>query len=284
MSSHVNNAHRIERRNFLFAGTAAALSAGELLAAAEEQRSAPAQAPRATRETTAKRPHMIRHYVLATANLESVSARLQSFLSMPQGIRHDMSEALGFRNEMMKIGATMLELVQPVKPDHRLHRWLAQRGGDAGYMIVVQTFDAEALRARAAAEKLRLTRDMQFRGQQMVQFDPRQFGTHFEAYEYSLPDGWWGDPNGRNYGKSDHASEIIAAEVAIEDPERIAAQIGRLYESPVDGSTVSFVDKRVRFVPARAPWRGLVGLDLAATNPTHAGRAERIGGVDWRLI
>jgi hypothetical protein len=284
MSCPVNKAHRVDRRAFLFAGTAVVLSSGAVLAAADATRSATAEPSHPTSAATGKRPHVIRHFVLATANLEKVSARLQSFLAIPQGVRHDMSEALGFRNEMMKIGNTMLELVQPIKPDHRLHRWLAERGGDGGYMIVLQTFDANALRSRAAAEKLRLTRDMQFRGQQMVQFDPRHFGAHFEAYEYSLPDGWWGDPNGRNYGKSEHASEIVAAEVAVEEPERIAAQIGRLYESPVASNTVTFVDKRVRFVAARPPWRGLVGLDLIATNRTHAGRAELIGGVNCRLI
>jgi len=117
---------------------------------------------------------VIRNFVLATSNIEAVSEALQARLEIPQGIRHDMAEILGFRNEMMKIGQTLFEMVQPVKPDHRLHRWLAERGGDAGYMIVLQTFDAEAFRARAAAEKLRLTRDMQFRGQQMIQFDPKR--------------------------------------------------------------------------------------------------------------
>lgn len=120
------------------------------------------------------RPHVIRNFVLATSNIEAVSEALQARLEIPQGIRHDMAEILGFRNEMMKIGQTLFEMVQPVKPDHRLHRWLAERGGDAGYMIVLQTFDAEAFRARVAAEKLRLTRDMQFRGQQMIQFDPKR--------------------------------------------------------------------------------------------------------------
>lgn len=227
-----------------------------------------------------QKPHVIRHYVMATSNLETVSAELQDFLQVPQGFRHDMSEALGFRNEMMKIGDTMLELVQPVKPDHRLHRWLKERGGDGGYMIVLQTFDAEAFRERCAAEKLRLTRDMQFRGQDMIQLDPKRFGTHFETYKYTLPNGWWGDPNGRDYGKSRRAAEIVAAEVAVEEPAGIAAQIGRIFLSPVSGQSVEFVDKTVRFVPPDPPWRGLVGLDFQAIDRADVGQKQVICGVE----
>ncbi|MCR6644411.1 MAG: hypothetical protein NVV62_07795 [Terricaulis sp.] len=263
---------QVDRRVFM-AGAAAAT-----LAACANADGAVALAQRA------ERPHVIRHYVLATSSIEGVSEQLQDFLQIPQGIRHDMSEHLGFRNEMMKIGETMFELVQPVAPDHRLHRWLRERGGDGGYMIVLQTFDAERFRERAYGEHLRLTRDMQFRRQDMIQFDPVRFGTHFETYQYSLPNGWWGDPNGRDYQPSRVAAEITGADVAVENKLEIAAQIGRLFESPVEGDTVRFVDKRVRFVDAAPPWRGLVALDLAAINRADAGRYAEIGGVRFRLV
>ena len=230
------------------------------------------------------KPHVIRHYVMATSGIERVSAQLQEFLQIPEGIRHDMSAALGFRNEMMKVGKTMLELVQPVKPDHRLHRWLGERGGDGGYMIVLQTFDAEAFRARCAAEKVRLTRDMQFRGQDMIQLDPKRFGTHFETYQYSLPNGWWGDPDGRPYGQSKTATEIVAATVAVEEHPSIAAQIGRIFQSPATADTVQLVDKTVHFVAARAPWRGLVGLDFSAARRADAGSSRSICGVECKLV
>lgn len=271
---------KLDRRSFIFGAAAIALSrANETEAALGGTTLTDTTPARAT-----SKPHVIRHYVLATSHIETVSAELQEFLVIPPGERHDMAEILGFRNEMMKIGNTLLEMVQPVKPDHRLHRWLAERGGDGGYMIVLQTFDAEALRARAAAEKLRLTRDMQFRGQQMIQFDPRRFGTHFETYQYSLPNGWWGDPDGRNYGKSQVAEEIVGAEVAVENPTEIAAQIGRLFESPVSGDSVSFVDKKVRFVAPQAQLRGLIALDLKGFDRTRIGDHKLIGGVTWRLV
>ncbi len=230
------------------------------------------------------KPHVIRHYVLASPDIDAVSAKLQAFLQIPQGDRHDMGTILGFKNEMMMVGQTMLEMVQPTKPDHRLHKWFKERGGEGGYMIVFQTFDADAFRERAAAEKLRLTRDMLFRGQDMIQFDPKRFGTHLETYKYTLPNGWWGDPVGRKYGKSKVASEIVAAEVAVGDPPaEIAAQVGRLFQSQVKDTSVTLVDKTIRFVPAKDT-KGLIGLDLKAIDKASAGKSEKICGVDFRLV
>lgn len=261
----------VDRRAFLIG---AAVFAGAAASSAHAK-----EKPAASQD----KPHVIRHYVLASPDIDSVSEQLQSFLGMPAGHRHDMGEILGFRNEMMMIGETMFELVQPVKPDHRLHRWFAENGGEGGYMIVFQTFDAEAFRARAEAEKLRLTRDMQFRGQDMIQFDPKRFGTHLETYRYSLPNGWWGDPVGRKYEKSSVAREIVAAEVAVEAPGEIAAQVGRLFESRVDANTVVFVDKRVRFVEPAAR-RGLVALDFEAIDRGRAGETRRICNMDMNLV
>jgi hypothetical protein len=230
------------------------------------------------------RPHLIRHFVLASPDIDRVSQEVQQFLGVPQGFRHDMTAVLGFRNEMMMIGSTMFELVQPVAPDHRLNRWFAEHGGEGGYMIVLQTFDADAFRARAAAEQLRLTRDMLFRGQDLIQFDPRRFGTHLETYRYSLPNGWWGDPVGRNYARSEVADEIVAADVAVEaPPAEIAAQVGRLFQSQVEGTEVSFPGKKVRFVTP-AGRTGLVGLDFSARDRAVAGRTARICNMDFRLV
>lgn len=235
-------------------------------------------------EQPAAKPHLMRHVVLASPDIDKVSADLRAFVDLPRGHQMDMSAILGFRNEMMMIGQTMVELVQPMKPDHRLHRWFAEHGGEGGYMLVFQTFDADAFRERAAAEKLRLTRDMLFRGQDMIQFDPKRFGTHLETYRYSLPNGWWGDPVGRAYAKSPVASEVAAADVAVDlPPKEIAAQVGRLFQSSVKGTSVTFVDKTVRFVPA-AGVKGLIGLDLRAVDRSVAGRSARIGGVDMRLV
>jgi hypothetical protein len=196
-----------------------------------------------------------------------------------------VTESYGFYSTMMKIGTTMLEIVQPMRPDHHLNHWFDERGGDGGYMVVMQTFNSEALKGRAAAEGLTLTRDMIFRGQHMLQFDYRHFGTHFELYQYSPPEDWWGDPNGRPYPEARVATEVVGAEVAVEDPQAIAAQSARLFGAGGhDGTRLSFEDRTLSFVPSQGGWRGLVALDLRARDQSRVGDWARIGGVKFRFV
>ncbi len=236
----------------------------------------------------AERPCRIRHYVLATHDLNFVCDQLYEFLGMaalPKPPGPGVTEAYGFYSTMMKIGSTMLEIVQPIKPDHHLNKWFDERGGDGGYMVVMQAFDDAALVARAKGEGLTLTRDMMFKGQHMMQFDYRRFGTHFELYRYSPEEDWWGDPNGRPYPPSRVASEMLGCDVAVENPGEIADQIARLFlGTREDGNRVRFDNRSVTFVPVKGKARGLTAIDIKARQDNRVGDWARIGGVQFRLV
>jgi hypothetical protein len=260
----------LDRRGFCAAGIATLAVGGPAIAA------------------TTERPCRIRHYVLATRDMNFVNDQLYEFLGMPAMPKPPgpgTTEAYGFYSTMMKVGTTMLEIVQPMKPDHHLAKWLDERGGDGGYMVVMQAFDDTALLARAKAEGLTLTRDMIFRGQHMMQFDYKRFGTHFELYKYAPEDNWWGDPLGRNYPPARVASEMLGCDVAVENGAEIADQIARLFLGQREGaSTVRFDNRPVNFVPVKGKARGLVAIDLKARQPERVGDWARIAGVQLRLV
>lgn len=236
---------------------------------------------------TAERPSRVRHYVLATSDMNFVCEQIYEVLGLPAAPKKEgpgVTEKYGFRSTMMRIGTTMLEVVEPLKPDHHLAGWLKERDGDGGYMVVMQTFDADALKARAAAEHLKLTRDMPFMGQHMIQFDYKHFGTHFELYKYTPEDDWWGDPRNSKWSDARVATDIIGSDVAVENPEAIAAQAARLFLGKQDGTKVRFGDRTVNFVPSKGAWRGLTALDVKARDPGRVGDWARISGVQFRFV
>ena len=233
------------------------------------------------------RPERLRHYVFATYDRELVCAQIYDALGLPPTPKEDgpgVTEQFGFYSTMMRVGTTMLEIVQPMKPKGPLYGWLQDRGGDGGYMVVMQTYNAAALKARASAEALELTRDMLFKGQHMIQFDYRHFATHFELYQYSPEDNWWGDPLNRPYGDSTEAADVVGCDVAVDNPEAIAAQTARLFQGARAGTSVRFIDRTVNFVPAEDRHRGLVALDLQSRDPRRAGHSLQIGGVAFRFV
>lgn len=273
MNSDKSQSPQLQRRELLAGGIS-------LLGGAMVAGQAIGQAP--------VRPDRVRHYVLATHDRDFVCDQIYEFLGLaptPKPAGPGTTEKYGFYSTMMRVGGTMLEIVQPIKPDHHLNGWLAERGGDGGYMVVMQNFDAAALKARAAQENLKLTRDQMFLGQHMTQFDYKRFGTHFETYQYSPEDDWWGNPLTGPYSDARVASDVVGGEVAVENPQEIAAQIARLFNGGTpDGEGVRFGDKKINFVPSDGQWRGLVALDLKAREAQRVGDWARIGGVKFRLV
>ncbi|MCR6644412.1 MAG: VOC family protein [Terricaulis sp.] len=235
----------------------------------------------------ATRPSRVRHYVIATHDRHFVCDQIYEFLGLPATPARPgpgVTEQYGFYSVMMRVGTTMLEVVQPVRDDHLLSRWFQERGGDGGFMVVMQTYDGEALKARAAAEGLVLTRDQDFMGQHMIQFDYRHFATHFEFYRYTPEDNWWGNPLTGPYSDARVASDVVGCQVAVDDPDAIAAQAARVFLGQQQGRRVNFIDRHIDFVPARGQWRGLTALDLKAKQENRVGDWARIANIQFNLV
>src|SRR5690606_37397748 len=115
--------------------------------------------------------HILRHYVLAVANeaeMDRTLAESRDKLGLPAQAKKHLTE-LGFTTCMVIIGKTVFEVVAPFAPGKRPHvdKFLEERGGPGVYKLVIQTFDAAALRKRIYDFRLKLTRDDEFRGHQM---------------------------------------------------------------------------------------------------------------------
>ena len=65
-------------------------------------------------------------------------------------------EYFGLNNIVMPVGGEFLEVVAPFRDDASGARYLARRGGDAGYMVILQDEDALAHRERLEAAGVRV--------------------------------------------------------------------------------------------------------------------------------
>ncbi|MCI3133462.1 VOC family protein [Phenylobacterium aquaticum] len=107
--------------------------------------------PALAQEGQTVRPSRVRHYVIAARDLEATCRQLYDLLEVEPTPKREGPEptlAFGFRTRMIRVGTTLIEVVSPIREPHQLHSFFAERGGDGGFMVVMQTYDDDALLAR----------------------------------------------------------------------------------------------------------------------------------------
>lgn len=239
-------------------------------------------------DVNSARPSRLRHYVIAAKDLDAVCRQLYDLLQVEPVAKPPGKEptlAFGFRTRMIRVGTTMLEIVSPVREPHQLHTFFAERGGDGGFMVVLQTYDDDALLARAAANGHKLAFEMpNFMGQHLMQFDYKTFGARFEFYKYTPEDNWWGNPLHGEYNDPKAAEDIMGGEVAVPDPAAIAATAAATFLARQEGSTVHFIDRRIDFVASGDGPRGLTAIYLKARDRSRVGETATVANVAFRFV
>lgn len=244
--------------------------------------------PALAQETVAERPSRLRHYVIAAKDMDAVCQQLYALLEVEPVAKPPGPEptlAFGFRTRMIRVGTTMLEVVSPIREKHQLNDFFAQRGGDGGFMVVLQTYDDDALLARAAANGHKLAFEIpNFRGQHLMQFDYRTFGSRFEFYKYTPEDNWWGNPLHGDYNDPKAAEDILGGAVAVPDPAAIARTAAATFLGRLDGDSVHFGDRRIDFVASGAGPQGLMTLYLKARDRRRVGETATVANVAFRFV
>jgi hypothetical protein len=193
----------------------------------------------------------------------------------------------GLVNALMRLGQTYLEVVSPVTPDASARRWLARRGGDAGYMAIFQcddyaTHESEVERAEGAgAVKVW---EGEHEGAIGVHFHPRELGAILSLDAMPTWDDWiWAGPTWRDHVRTDVTTAITGALVASGDPgklaERWADVLGEKPARNASGRAVIDLPRggRLVFVPGDTG-DAIVGVELAvADRDAFAARAEKRG-------
>ena len=80
----------------------------------------------------------LRQIALAAGDLDAVTSVLCDVLGIGAPFHDPGVGVFGLENAVFAIGDTFLEVVSPVRDDATAKRWIAKRGGDAGYMVIVQ--------------------------------------------------------------------------------------------------------------------------------------------------
>jgi hypothetical protein len=166
---------------------------------------------------------------------------------------------------------TYVEVLAPTTADHSVARWLRRSGGSAGWVLSTQVPSLGGVAERAAQRGIRVAVQTQAMGHDIIQLHPIDTGALLEL-DHFLPRGaWFWDemPEARaaQAARSPKVDDITAVDVAVDDPPAMAATWAAIIGlAPPEGTVLMFGHRPIRFVPATAGRRGIVAVDLHATD------------------
>ena len=135
----------------------------------------------------------------------------------------------GLRNAVFPIGDTFLEVVSPKVAGTTAGRLLEKRGGDGGYMVILQVDDLAEARARVAAASARIADQSDVNGAAFTHIHPKDIGGAILSLDFMNPkERWeWGGPHWQSHVCTDTSVKIVGAELQAKNPQQMAARWAR---------------------------------------------------------
>jgi hypothetical protein len=241
----------------------------------------------------------IRQVALVARTLDPVVADLCAVLGLEVAFHDPGVAAFGLHNAVMPVGQTFLEVVSPVRPGTTAGRLLDKRGGDGGYMVILQTPHLEADRRRLATLGVRVAWEIAFDDIATVHLHPRDVGgTIVSLDEPRPPASWrWAGPEWQAKVRTEVVRAITSVTIAASDPAAMATRWAQVLGLPAPRSSrLDLEHGAIRFVAADQRGEGVDAVGLAAVDATRAlatararglrieGENVAIGGVRFELV
>jgi catechol 2,3-dioxygenase-like lactoylglutathione lyase family enzyme len=214
----------------------------------------------------------LRQIALVARDLAAARADIGAVLGLSHAYADPGVAKYGLDNAVFALGDTFLEIVSPNTAGTTAGRLLEKRGGDGGYMVILQVDDLAGARARVAAAGVRIVDQIDRDGAAFTHLHPKDIGGAILSLDaMDPPDRWeWGGPDWRAHTPASATLRIAAATLRTASPgetaQRWAAVLGR--PATRDGGAFRIVLDEGELVFARAECGdGLASFDLAVSDP-----------------
>jgi hypothetical protein len=216
----------------------------------------------------------LRQIALVGRDLDAARAEIVDVLGLGSDYPDPGVGKYGLRNAVWPVGDTFLEVVSPQQDGTTAGRLLEKRGGDGGYMVILQCDDLEAARERVRSEGVRIVDQFDGDGVAFTHLHPKDVGAAILSIDHMVPKArWqWGGPDWEKNVKTDVTTGIVGAELQGPDPEALAerwsAVLGLPRGTVADGLRIPLEGGELRFVQATdGRGEGLRAFDVAARDP-----------------
>lgn len=236
----------------------------------------------------------VRQVALVSGDLERVTAALGEAFGLRVAYNDPHIHHYGLKNAVLPAGGAFIEVVEPIREDASAARHLKRRGGDAGYMVILQVADAPAEQARAEALGVRVVDRIDSPAYYCAHFHPADFGGMLVSFDQQrtetdpLASGGDWMPAGRDWSRAQAADvrDIVAVTLSAADPPALARRWSELVGRPLDPPDplrLPLDRGEIRFTAGGEGAPTLIeGLDIAVSDPEAVLRRARTAGLETR--
>jgi len=230
----------------------------------------------------------LRQVALVAEELAPVREQLFQLLGITKDFADPGVGEFGLKNSVMSIGDTFLEVVAPKQAGTAAGRLLTARGGDGGYMVLVQVDDLAPFVAHTAALKLRKIWEVDRADVKAFHLHPKDIGAAIVSIDQMNPaSAWvWGGPDWASQ-TARHADTICAVDIQSEDPWQLAQQWARILmgaaQQQGDGAVINLDAGQINFVPiSDGRGAGVSGLCLGVQDLSVVKDQAAKMGLPWQ--
>ena len=215
----------------------------------------------------------LRQIVMVADDLAAAEETIERELGLERCYRDPGVAEFGLRNALYPIGDKLLEVVSPTRPGTAAGRQLERRGGDAGYMVMLEVDDLDTMRQRFADHEARIVFEAVADGITGLHLHPADIGGAILSVDQAATWGeWpWAGPAWRDHVRTDTVIDVLAVVIGADQPEVMAARWGEVLGRDVRDATVVLDEGEIRFVKAGERGEGVSGFVLRAASDSEAG-------------
>lgn len=234
----------------------------------------------------------LRQVALVSGRLDGVTKEFADVFGLKVAYNDPHIHHYGLKNAVLPTGTAFLEVVEPITEEASAARHLKRRGGDAGYMIILQVADAPAEQARAEALGVRVVDKIDRKDYYCAHFHPADFGGMLVSFDqqrnepdFLKPYGEW-MPVGPDWqgARTEVVKDIAAITLSSPDPAALAKRWSELVGRPLDPADplrLPLDHGEVRFTAGAAGQPTLIeALDLTVDDVAAVTARARKAGLD----
>ncbi|WP_334189198.1 VOC family protein [Noviherbaspirillum sp.] len=232
----------------------------------------------------------LRQICLAAPDLAPAERIFETVLGLSPCYRDPNVQRYGLENVLYPVGTDFIEIVVPTRPGTAAGRFLEQRGGRGGYMVILDCDDPQRRADRAEALGIRVANRLQYEDYTGMQLHPRDTGAAMIEFNHThggeAIDGPYhpAGPDWQRHVRNDTTRRMLSIDITAPDPASFASRWAQILERPLTSlpgqmPQIDLDGGAIRFVPADdAGQPFLSGITLQVADPQRMQSEAALAG------